>query len=189
MLIKYNFFVNILGLDISSSTIGWALVSYKDEGKPSVISYGHIKPPGSNKGSLTYRISCAYNQIEDLLHSLGDIDAVAIEAYANKFTKGRSSARTIIVLSVFNELVSLACFKTLNIEPKKYAVVTIRSCLSKFFNKKIESKDDAFLSIEKYFDEFNTRLNRKGSIKKECYDESDAIAVSIAYIHKEILNV
>tara|TARA_R110002020_G_scaffold50716_7_gene143273 strand:+ start:63435 stop:63977 length:543 start_codon:yes stop_codon:yes gene_type:complete len=180
--------VDILGLDISSSTIGWSVLRYSG-GEIKLVSCGHIKPPPSSKGSLVYRLNSAYKQIEELLSSLGNIDDIAIEAYANKFTKGRSSARTIIVLSVFNELISLACLRSLSIEPKKYAVVSVRSSLSKFFNKNISSKDDAFLAVENYFENFKTALNRNGALKKECYDEADAIAVAITYIYREIINV
>jgi len=44
----------LISLDISSSTVGWALFSFsKDEF--SLIEYGHIKPEKSSKGSLAYR--------------------------------------------------------------------------------------------------------------------------------------
>jgi len=176
--------VKVLGLDISSATIGWALVESLEDG-PSLVEYGHIKPPKSNKGSLVYRLSCAYNKVEELFVRFRDVDYIIIEAYANKFTPGRSSARTIMVLSVFNEVVSLSCYRTLDKEPIKYAVASIRSTLSKFFNKKITSKEEAFEAIKDYFKNFTVILNRSGKIKKECYDEADAIAAALTFIYLE----
>jgi Holliday junction resolvasome RuvABC endonuclease subunit len=176
----------ILGLDISSSTIGWSILEYNDK-QIILKEYGHIKPPKSNKGSLTFRASAAYDEVyEFLLNKKPDI--VASEAYANKFPRGRSTARTIIVLSVFNELVSMACLKSLNYEPEKYAVMTIRSMLSKLAGYKITSKEDCFEFIKKYFSNYSLRNNKNGKIAKECYDEADAIAVALTYILKERSN-
>ena len=176
----------ILGLDISSATIGWSILEYDD--KQIVLKeYGNIKPPKSSKGTLTFRVASAYDEVYNLLKDKSP-DAVASEAYANKFPKGKSTARTIIVLSVFNELMSMACFKCLNYEPSRYAVVTIRSMLSKLAGYKISSKEDCFEFIKKYFSNFSLRNNRNGKIATECYDEADAIAVALAHVLKERIN-
>jgi Holliday junction resolvasome RuvABC endonuclease subunit len=177
---------NVLGMDISSSTIGWSLVEFEEDaaGKGCdavLVDYGHLKPPPSKAGSLTVRINDAYDSMNELFLRL-DPDFVAIENYANKFSSGRSSARTIIVLSVFNELSALACLRALGVEPVKYNVITIRSRLSKFFNKTIKSKDDTFDFVCEYFSNFEVRKNRNDGVKKECYDEADSIAVSLCYI-------
>jgi Holliday junction resolvasome RuvABC endonuclease subunit len=170
----------ILGLDISSATIGWAVLSVDDNKNFLLDSYGHIKPPSSSDGTLTHRIDSAYSDLKNLFIDISP-DSVAIEAYANKFSSGRSSARTIMVLSVFNELSALACLRSISIEPYKYNVISIRSDMSKLFEKKIKSKDDVFDHISEYFENFNIRYSRTGKIRKECYDETDAIAVAICH--------
>jgi Holliday junction resolvasome RuvABC endonuclease subunit len=170
---------NVLGLDISSSTIGWALLSFDNE-EFLLKSYGHIKPPPSKSGTLTHRIDSAYSDLKKLFVQI-DPASVAIEAYANKFTSGRSNSRTIIVLSVFNELSALASLRSIGIEPSKYSVISIRSDMSKFFNKKIKTKDDVFEHVCEYFKNFELRHTRTGKIRKECYDEADAIAVAICH--------
>tara|TARA_A200000159_G_C7334465_1_gene344453 strand:- start:3380 stop:3922 length:543 start_codon:yes stop_codon:yes gene_type:complete len=175
--------VKILGLDISSSTIGWAtLLCSKD----SVIldNYGFIKPPASKKGSLAYRASEASGAVSELIDRENP-EIVAIEAYANKFPSGRSTARTIIVLSVFNEVISIAALKKMGVDPFRYPVVTIRSQISKFSGKKISSKEECFDYIIERFDNFNFRKNRAGNIAKELYDEADAIAVALTCFIKE----
>jgi len=173
----------VLGLDISSSTIGWSILEY-DDNNIVLKEYGNIKPPKSTKGSLTFRVSAAYDELYDFFQEKRP-DIVASEAYANKFPAGRSTARTIIVLSVFNELTSMACLKSLGYEPNRYAVSTIRSMLSKFAGYRISSKEDCFDFIKKYFSSFSLRNNKNGKISKECYDEADAIAVALTYILKE----
>jgi Holliday junction resolvasome RuvABC endonuclease subunit len=176
----------VLGLDISSSVIGWALL--EDDGKGgSLIDYGHLKPPPKPKGSIAFRASAAYDMVSDLLNRKSP-DSVAIEAYASKFSAGRSTARTIIVLSVFNEVISMACLREASIEPHKYAVSTIRSCLSKIGGRKISSKEEAFDFIVDNITNFKTRENRAGNLAKQCLDEADAIAVALAHIYKESNN-
>ncbi len=170
----------VLGMDISSSTIGWSLLEV-DGDKVFLSKYGHLKPPNSKSGSLTFRINSAYSKMKELFDEIKP-DIVAIEAYANKFSAGRSSARTIMVLSVFNELSALACLRTLNIEPVKYSVITIRSKISKYYNEDIKSKDDVFDYVSNYFKDFKVVKNRNGGVKKECYDEADATAVALCYI-------
>ena len=139
----------VLGMDISSSTIGCSLVEFCND-DITLVDYGHLKPPPSKSGSLTFRINHAYDSMKELFLELKP-DCVAIENYANKFSSGRSSARTIMVLSVFNELSALACLRALNFEPSKYSVITIRSKISKYFKKNIKSKDDTFEFISDKF--------------------------------------
>ena len=176
----------VLGLDISSSTIGWSILEYSDQAI-TLKEYGNIKPPKSSKGSLAYRASVAYDEVYSFLLDKNP-DTVAVEAYANKFPAGKSTARTIIVLSVFNELMAIASLKSLDREPIRYAVSTIRASLGKIAGYKVSSKEDVFEFIKKYFIEFNLRENRSGNIAKECYDEADAIAVALTHIHKERSN-
>ena len=176
----------VIGLDISSSTVGWAVMSYNKD-SCSLEDYGHIKPMKSAKGSLSVRSADYLDKIMNLLSDKSP-DSVAIEAYANKFSRGRSTARTIIVLSVFNEVTSIGSIKSVGIEPSRYAVVSIRSVLSKIAGKKISSKEEAFDFIVEKFNGFEIRKKKTGSIKDECFDEADAIAVALTHIYKELDN-
>ena len=177
--------IKVLGLDISSATIGWAMLDMA-EGELSLSEYGHISPPKSKKGSLTYRASKAFDEVTDLIHEKSP-EIVVVESYANKFPAGRSTARTIIVLSVFNEVVSMAALRSLDKDPVRYPVATIRSKLSKLAGKKISSKEECFEFICNYFSAFTVRKNRNDNISKECYDEADAIAAAATFYVKEIL--
>jgi Holliday junction resolvasome RuvABC endonuclease subunit len=173
----------ILGLDISSSTVGWSLVEYDDD-KETLLEYGHIKPLGSKKGTLAFRAADYLKTIKKFLVDKSP-DSIAIEAYASRFPRGRSTAKTIITLSLFNEVTSIACLHALNMETTSYAVVTIRSILSKMSKTKITSKEEAFDYVKEYFDNFKVRDNRAGNLAKECLDEADAIAVCLTYIYKD----
>ena len=91
--------MKILGLDISSSIIGWAIIEKKDDSL-NLLKYGNIKPLKSSKGNMTERLNDAFEKIKDLVEK-ENFDDIAVEQYANKFSKGRSSARTIIVFIFF----------------------------------------------------------------------------------------
>jgi Holliday junction resolvasome RuvABC endonuclease subunit len=177
--------IKVLGLDISSATIGWAILNM-DDGGVSLSEYGHISPPKSKAGSLTFRASKAFDEASELIAEKAP-EIVVVESYANKFPAGRSTARTIIVLSVFNEVVSMAALRLLGKDPVRYPVITIRSKLSKLAGKRISSKEECFEFICDYFSTFTVRRNRNDNISKECFDEADAIAAAMAYYVKEVL--
>lgn len=177
--------MKILGLDISSSTIGFGILD-KDA---NLIKYGHLKPLKKNKADknnlgYTARLADAYNLIIDLLEKENP-DIIIIEDYAKKFSVGKSTANTIIVLATFNEAVSLACYHSLGIEPIKYPVRTMRSRVGKYFNIELKSKDDVFPFISEKYKNFKITKTRHGNIKKEHFDEADAIFVALSHIVME----
>ena len=169
-----------LGLDISSSVIGWSVLS-NENNVMSLEQYGHIKPPPSKAGSLAFRMNSAFDSMSELFNKINP-DVVAIESYASKFSAGRSSARTIIVLSSFNEMISMACLRELGFETEKYAVSKIRSILSKKYGMKLVTKDDVFDLVRNEFSNFIIRKNRNNKVAKTVYDESDSIAVALTSI-------
>jgi len=177
----------ILGLDISSSTIGWALLKVKN-GSFSLDAYGHIKPTKSKKKgkdiSLSERLSDTYDSMSELFSNINP-DDIIVEKYANRFTAGRSTARTIMMLSTFNELISFCSYREMSKLTHQYAPITIRSSISKFFDKKLKSKDDAFEFVCENISNFQTKTNRVGNMKKESYDEADAICVALCHYIKK----
>jgi len=175
----------VLGLDISSSTIGWSIISFDDK-VIYLVDYGHIKPLSKSKADkkglgYTPRVDSAYKEIASLIKDKKP-DIVSIEEYAKRFSKNRSTANTIIVLATFNEIVNLSCYHNLKKESFKYTVSNIRSEVSKAYKEKIKSKDDVFPFVEKTFSNFKPTKTRFGNIKKEHYDEADAIFTALAHI-------
>ena len=179
----------ILGLDISSSTIGWAIINVSNKDY-EVNSYGYIKPPKKKvkkrELSLSERLSDTYDLISGLIakHSPDDI---VVERYANRFSSGRSTIRTIMMLSLFNEMVSLCVFREFGKNTYQYAPITIRSSIGKYFDKSIKSKDDAFKFVCENISKFNTKTNRMGNMRKESYDEADAICVALCHFIKKYI--
>lgn len=167
-----------LSLDISSTTIGWALIGNNDD-SITIIEHGHLKPV-KEELSLANRALRSQVLVRNLIKKYKP-DKVAVEDYLTKFTKGKSTARTIVVLSVFNEAMSMVCLEEKGVDPDRLAVITIRSLLSSVSTSKITSKEDCFDFIRN-IPSFKIRMNKKQNIKKETYDEADAVAAGIASI-------
>lgn len=171
----------ILGLDISSATIGWSVLEVVDD-KYSLKSFGHIKPISKKKSddNFCFRLNYAFDAITELVRKEKP-DVVAIEDYAKKFSAGRSSANTILILSSFNEVCGLAVFRESKITPVRIPVTTLRKIVKNEFNCNIDDKPDVLAFCQKTFNNFLTQNNRAGNIKKEAFDEADSIIVSLGY--------
>ena len=173
--------LKVLGLDISSATIGWALLETKHK-KPKLISYGHLRPPSKkqSKDNFSLRLDFGFNEITNLIKNLKP-DIVVIEDYAKGFSKGLSSANTIIVLASFNEVCGLASYRVLGVKPTRMPVTTLRKLVNTEYSESIKDKEDVMKFCKKQFNNFVTVNNRVGNIKIQCYDEADAIIVALGY--------
>lgn len=172
----------VLGLDISSSVIGWSVLEYNED-TLNMIDCGYFKPKGK---FFTKKAAHAYLEVKSLISEF-EPDEVAVEDYAKRFSKKKSSAHTLMVLAAINEVVCLAIYMEMGVEAHKYAVATIRSSIGKFFKYNIVSKDDILPFIAVYWERRGkgfVSLNRIGRIRKECGDVSDSIAVSMTHILK-----
>ena len=174
----------VLSLDISSSTIGWGLIYFNN----NLITFkgsGHIKPPSkaaAEKKSfgLSYRLNEIAKSTQKLLTDVAP-DVVIVEDYARKFSRGKSSANTIIVLATVNETVSLEVFKFLGTEAVRLPVARIRKILRDEYGEPISDKDDIINFMAAMFSDFTPVKNKVGNTKKECFDEADALAAGLAY--------
>jgi len=170
----------MIALDISSSTIGWSVFSFNKD-KILLSRWGHIKP--TKKGTLAQRAIDARIKVKKIF--LEEVpDEVVVEDYASKFSSGRSTARTIIVLAVFNEAIKMLAHETLSISAYAYPVRTIRSVVSKNELKDISDKDKVLNFCSNKFKKYSIVMNRNNNVKKECYDECDSMAVGVCHFYK-----
>ena len=171
----------VLGLDISSATIGWSILDASEQSY-SLKKYGHIKPTSKKKSddNFSLRLNYAFDAITELVKNENP-DVIAIEDYAKKFSKGRSSANTILILSSFNEVCGLAAYRVSKITPVRMPVTSLRKLVKTEYSCDIDDKQDVMQFCKKTFNNFLTQNNRAGNIKKECYDEADSIIVALGY--------
>ena len=167
----------VLGLDCSSSTFGWGIISIND-GTIHLLAHGHFKPPGSENPELM-RLNETWNNINELCETFKP-NCVCVEDIF-LFMKGKSQARTITVLTAFNRIASLAAFRVTN-NVNLYSVHQIRNII-KICNKiknTIQKEDLPDLIRTHLSSRFSDILNKKNNIIKETFDEADGIAASWA---------
>jgi len=176
--------MKILALDISSATIGWSVFLKKNDKTIKLIAVGHIKPlPKKKAKNLSERISGVYDSIMQLLEQYQP-DVFAVEDYARKFSAGRSTANTIILLSVFNETARLAAWRYGCHDIESYPVSTARKTIKEFYNRSLKSKEDVIAFAKDKF-QYTPHLNRIKNIAKECEDEADSIIIGVCCAHKK----
>lgn len=161
-----------LGLDISSSTIGYTVCTdgvLTAQGRHKPLKTKHKK----KILTIAERLSETYKSIFDIVGKISP-DEIVIEDYARKFSQGKSSAATIIILSCFNEVVSMACIDSIGVIPKKYPVSSIRKTMG--LSGKVE-KEDVLEKILEIYPNFKVCKNRVGGTQKETFDEADSLAV------------
>jgi Holliday junction resolvasome RuvABC endonuclease subunit len=165
----------ILGFDCSSSTIGWSVLQV-DGYSINFLSCGYIKPP--KKGNIVERIAQTRNEVQKLIEKVKP-DHIAIEEII-QFMAGKSTAKTIIMLTTFNRMISLVAYDYLKFPPTFHNVMSIRHGLK--VNGIVPKKEDMPNLVAQHLNiTFPWEYNKKGKIKPENYDRADGIAVNLYY--------
>lgn len=167
----------VVGLDASTTTIGFSVVEYDGYSAPDLKHVEHFKPP--KKGDLFERLAKVRTFIFDRLDKFKP-DDVALEDII-LFMKGRSTAKTISSLAVLNRIVGLAVYDKMGKPPQLLNVMKIRHAIKD--GKTLPPKEDIPELVAKILNiKFPYILNKKGAVAVENYDRADAIAVALAYI-------
>ena len=180
-----------LGLDISTSIIGFCLINYKKE--LVLLDYIDLR-----------KIKCIFEKsvvVKEKLLSLkkeykfSDDFSISIEEAFQSFSKGFSSARTLSQLNRFNGIVSYQCYETFNSVPCYINVNSARKNLQIKINKKlnINTKEQVFQWVQNDIQNFEWPMKtlksgpNKGVVKFHecCYDMSDAYVICKALIYND----
>jgi len=168
--------IYVMGLDCSSTTIGWGLLEIVDSEKVKYIDSGFVKPPKS--GTIIERIIETRELVSNLIYE-HEPDCIGIEEII-QFMSGKSTAKTIITLTTFNRMICLLCYDCLKKQPELFNVMTIRHGLK--FNKILPKKEDMPELIAKHLNiSFPYILNKKKKPKPENNDVADGLAVALYY--------
>ena len=173
----------ILGLDISSTTIGWGLLSVNEETKEiTYIDSGIYHPPEKQEDNLIERLYETRENIA-LLMSKYCPDEIVIEDIL-MFIANRSTANTVICLSVFNRAIGLLARDYLGKPPIYLSVNNIRAAIKT--GKTNPAKEEIPEIIAKhlnikfpYF--FISRGPNKNAPHITSYDRADGLAAALAY--------
>ena len=169
----------ILGLDISTSVVGIAIVD--PETKDLIVSE-HI--------DLT-KIDSVFSKAELVgseLWQIGnnhDIKNLFVETALMRFIPGRSRADTIVKLAKFNGIVSWMCYDTFGLQPTYLNVNTARSLYGLSFPRGTKGPKRKKMVVEAVIEKektaFKYEMARGGkNYKKGTDDRADAIVIARA---------
>jgi len=169
----------LLGIDCSSTTIGLGVLEIDDENNIKYVSMDYIKP--LKTGTIIERIVDTRNKIKAIIEK-EEPTHIAIEEII-QFMGGKSTAKTIIMLTTFNRMVCLLAYDYLNKNPELFNVMSIRHGLK--LNKILPKKEEIPDLVANHLNiKFPWEFNKKGKPKVENYDRADGVAVALyhAYI-------
>jgi Holliday junction resolvasome RuvABC endonuclease subunit len=163
----------ILGIDISTSVIGYTIIN--DRGKLEKIGYLNI----GALGDLFDKARFIKNEFSNML-SKYKITHIFIEDISKKFSKGFSSAQIITLLAKFNGIVSNILFEITNVKPTYLMPSSARkTAYNRSFQKGIDIKKEVFNEVMK-LEKLSWPTNEKGSLIKCAFDACDSYTLALA---------
>ena len=179
----------ILGLDISTSNVGWCILE-KNTGRfvdADAVVLG--------------KVSCVFRKAENVRQELKNIQDrynithVAIEENLQAFRPGFSSAKTIVTLARFNGMVSLMSYDVFGLSPSFINVNHARKRVGLKIDRKSETstKDQVLNFARGRISSFEWPMRtlksgpRKGLVlfADSCYDISDAYVIASSCVNDE----
>tara|TARA_R110000824_G_scaffold283567_2_gene471941 strand:- start:387 stop:920 length:534 start_codon:yes stop_codon:yes gene_type:complete len=166
----------ILGLDISTSITGYAIVDKDD----NIILNGAWD--FRNKRYFPTLMTKA-QKIKDALLDLQteyQIEQIYIEKSLQSFRSGFSSAKTLSTLSSFNGIVSWLCYDIYGIEPIYLAAPSARRIYGLKIQRGQKAKEVVLQYLVNNEPAFEIEYTRNGNPKPHCYDMADSIVIAKA---------
>ena len=183
----------LLGLDVSTKTIGVSLFNNKGE----LLELTHISPkakpePKSKTEELVKKADLFFNFI--VKYKKLNIKSVVIEEPLLR----SNNVNTVGTLLRFNGMVTKMCYDVLGVVPeyistydaRKYAFPELmqpntagKPVLFGGMPKDVDKKKVVWEKVNARQPEINWILDKKGQLKKENFDMSDAYTVALAFAH------
>jgi hypothetical protein len=186
----------VLGLDISTKTIGWALFDLSSQ---NLLELTHVSPvikpkPEDKMEEMMSKVDA----FEDKLLSYTDlgIEKVIIE----EPLLNSNNVWTVGTLLRYNSMISRAIYKVLGIVPnyistynsRKYAWPELvnennkgKKVLFGGLPKTIDKKEIIWKKVSNAEPQIVWLYTRNNTLKKECYDQADAYTCVLGYMKKE----
>jgi len=174
--------VRILGLDLSTSCVGYCILESTDR---SIVELGHI--------SLK-NVEGLFNKIDDIVPKVAallvghNISKCFIEEPVQMFTMGMSSAHTILTLAKFNALVSYhvrnqlgdanIAFVKPNEARKSCGIILTTKAKAGGASQK-EQTFSQLTAPNGLLSHIKWDMTKTGKVKPESYDRADAYVVAI----------
>lgn len=195
MEVKFKNKSKILGLDISTKTIGWAIFDLTGQNLLELTHFSpKIKPQPEDKlEELMMKANAFKAQLEGY-KDMGIVKVVIEEPLLSS-----NNVYTIGTLLRYNTMICKIIYDTLGLVPtfistynaRKFAFPDLvgandkgRKVLFGGYPKDIDKKHVVWEHVNAVCPEVKWLYGRTGQLKKECYDMSDAATAVIGYINK-----
>lgn len=165
----------ILGLDVSTSRIGWAIVNKNQE----LVDSDFFKT--DNKASLEERAEALKDKVLKPIMTIYNITEIRIEEPFSMFSGGKTTAKTMSSLQRFNGMVSLTAHQLLGKPPTLVGATTARSRVGIKVPRGTKAKVVVLKWVDERFDNFIMEHTRHGNPKPGLDDEADAIVVALSH--------
>lgn len=165
----------VLGLDISTSTVGACIVDSETDEIKSLFYISLKKEKG-----LLNKIRLFKHELES---AAPQVDHVAIEEPLVMFKEGFSRAQVLSMLSQFNGMAQFLTFLLYNTDPVMYNVNSARKLAfpDLKFPRGSKRKELVQERTAQEYPEIDFPLKRTGRLKDECYDMCDAVVIARAH--------
>ena len=165
----------ILGLDVSTARVGWAIINEEQE----LIDSNFYKT--DKKKSLEERAVDLKENVLDPILALHDIKEIRIEEPFMMFSGGKTTARTMSSLQRFNGMVSLIAHQLLGKPPTLVGATTARSRCGIKVPRGTKAKQIVMMFCASQYDNFVMEYTRHVNPKPGLDDEADAIVVALSH--------
>ena len=186
----------VLGLDISTKTIGWALFEYNNQ---ELLELTHVSPvikpkPEDKIEEILYKVDAFEEKLKNY-KVLGIKKVVIEEPLLNS-----NNLWTVGTLLRYNSMISRSIYNILNIVPsyistynsRKYAWPDLvrennkgKMVLFGGLPKTIDKKEIIWKKVSNAEPQITWLYTRNNTLKKECYDQADAYTCVLGYMKKE----
>ena len=184
----------ILGFDISTKTIGWAIF---DMNGSTLLEASHftpkIKPQPEDKVEELLKKADAFKKHLEMYKDYGIVKIIIEEPLLNS-----NNIYTVGTLIRYNSMILRMCYEIFNVIPsfistydaRKYAFPDLfqrndkgKHVLFGGFPKDIDKKKIIWEHVNAVCPEVNWLYDKNGKLKKENFDISDSITCIIGYIN------
>jgi len=186
----------VLGLDISTKTIGWALFDLHSQNLLELTHFSPvIKPKREDKiEELMFKVD-AFEEKLNTYKDLGITKVIIEEPLLNS-----NNVWTVGTLLRYNSMISRSIYKVLGIIPKYISTYNSRKfawpelvkenskgkkVLFGGLPKTIDKKELIWKQVSKTEPQIVWLYTRNNTLKKECFDQADAYTCVLGYMKKE----
>jgi len=186
----------VLGLDISTKTIGWALFDLKTQ---QLLELTHVSPnikpkPDDKMEEMMYKVDAFEDKLKNYV-GLGIKKIIIEEPSLNS-----NNVWTVGTLLRYNSMISRSIYKILGITPnyistynsRKFAWPELvkennngKKVLFGGLPKTIDKKEIIWKKVSNSEPQIVWLYTRNNTLKKECFDQADAYTCVLGYMKKE----